>query len=189
VRIPTPRILASAWFCVAILLGSGITQAAQPAADSVQAVIDRTLIRELLDQYGVVHDLGSAEEYADLFADDGEIVAGPGTVKGRQALMAQARRDHERFNKETGADGKPTSIMRHLISNAQISVTGPDSAIGTCYVTTVVKKGAVGPAILSVSRYSDRYSKKDGRWRIQRREIVLEFGNAELARELGFTSR
>lgn len=187
-RIPTRRIFLPA-LAAAILLDSGIASTAQPvAADSLQAIADRTLIRELMDQYGLVHDLGSAEEYADLFADDGEIVAGGGPVlvKGRDALIAQAHRDHERFDKEPGADGKPTSIMRHLISNAQISLTGPDTAIGTCYVTTIVKKGAVGPAILSVSRYSDRYTKRAGRWRIQRREIALEFGNAELAKELGF---
>jgi SnoaL-like domain len=186
-KIPTRRISLPLALSAAILLGCGMATAAQPAADSLQAIADRTLIRELMDQYGIVHDIGTAEEYADLFADDGEIAAGGRVlVKGRAALVAQAKRDHERFDKETGADGKPTSIMRHLISNAQISITGPDTATGTCYVTTVVKKGAVGPAILSVSRYSDQYTKKAGQWRIQHREIVLEFGNAELAKELGF---
>jgi hypothetical protein len=188
-RIPTRRIFGPVTL-LAALLGCGITLAAQPAADAVQSVIDRTLIRELMDTYGVVHDMGTPEEYADLFADDGEIATGgPANIKGRQALVAQARRDHERFDLEKGADGRPTSIMRHLISNAQITLTGPNTANGTCYVTTVVKKGPVGPAILSISRYLDSYTKKDGRWRIQRREIKLEFGNSELAKELGFTSR
>ena len=33
-------------------------------------------------------------------------------------------------------------------------------------MTTVVRKGDVGPAILSISRYVDRYVKADGQWRI-----------------------
>ena len=70
------------------------------AADSMQAIADRTLIRELMDRYGIVHDSG--------------------------------------------------------ISNAQITITGAGTATGTCYVTTVVKKGDVGPSILSISRYTDR---------------------------------
>jgi SnoaL-like domain len=190
VRIPTRRIYLPAALFTALLLACSGIPAAQPAADTVQAIVDRALIRELMDQYGLVHDLGTPEEYADLFADDGELATGgPATIKGRQALLAQARRDHERFDVEQGADGKPTSIMRHLIGNAQITLTGPNTANGVCYVTTVVKKGAVGPAILSISRYLDSYTKKDGRWRIQRREIKLEFGNSELARELGFTNR
>ena len=119
------------------------------AADSMQAIADRTLIRELMDRYGIVHDSGTPEEYANLFTADGEIAVasgGPAIVKGREALIAQARRDHERFGNEPAANGKTTSIMRHLISNAQITITGAGTATGTCYVTTVVKKGDVGPS-------------------------------------------
>jgi hypothetical protein len=163
-----------------------------PAADSLQAIAERTLIRELMDRYGIVHDSGTPEQYADLFTADGEIAVAPGApaiVKGRDALIAQARRDHERFGNEPTANGGTTSIMRHLISNSEITLAGEDTATGTCYVTTVVKKGDVGPAILSISRYTDRYAKQNGEWRIQRREITLEFGNQELGKQLGFGGR
>ena len=166
--------------------------AAIVAADSMQAIADRTLIRELMDRYGIVHDSGTPEEYADLLTADGEIAVasgGPAIVKGREALMAQARRDHERFGNEPAANGKTTSIMRHLISNAQITITGPGTATGTCYVTTVVKKGDLGPSILSISRYTDRYVKRTEEWRIQRREITIEFGNSSLGKQLGFIQR
>jgi hypothetical protein len=159
------------------------------SADAIQDIVDKTLIRELMDRYAIVHDSGTAEEYAELFTADGEIAVAPGgpaIVKGRQALIAQARRDHERFGNEPAANGKTTSIMRHLISNAQIQITGPGTARGTCYVTTVVKKGDVGPSILSVSRYTDRYVKQNEEWRIQRREITIEFGNGALGKQLGF---
>ena len=180
-KIPTPRILVALLFLAAPF---GLQ-----AADSIQDVVDRTLIRELMDRYGVVHDSGSPEEYADLFTADGEIAVaagGPAIVKGREALMAQARSDHERFGKEPTANGGTTSIMRHLISNAQITLTGADTATGMCYVTTVVKKGDVGPVILGISRYTDTYAKQNGQWRIKRREITTEFGNGELAKQLGF---
>jgi hypothetical protein len=183
-KIPTSRNIA-----ILLLLAA---PALLHAADSLQAIADRTLIRELMDRYGIVHDSGTPEEYADLFTPDGEIAVAPGApaiVKGRQALMAQARKDHERFSNEPAANGKTTSIMRHLISNTQITLTGADTATGTCYVTTVVKKGDVGPAILSISRYTDRYAKQNGAWRIQRREITIEFGNGELGKQLGFGSR
>ena len=183
-QIPMTKI-----FLALLLL---VPVAGLPAADSMQTIADRTLIRELLDRYGVVHDIGSPEDYADVFTDDGEIAVvagGPAVVKGREALMAQARRDHERFGTEPAANGKTTSIMRHLISNSQITMTGADSATGTCYVTTVVKKGDIGPAILSISRYTDRYARQKGEWRIQRREITIEFGNGELGKQLGFGGR
>lgn len=183
-KIPIMRISLPLLFLAA--------SSALMAADPMQTIADRLLIRELLDRYALVHDSGTPEEYADLFTADGEIAVaagGPAIVKGRQALIAQARRDHERFGNEPSADGKTTSIMRHLISNAQITITGPATATGICYVTTVVKKGDVGPSILSISRYTDRYAKQDdGEWRIQRREITTEFGNAALGRQLGFGS-
>ena len=173
----------------ALLLGvAACTSSVSPADTALQQIADRTLIRELMDRYGSVHDSGTPEEYADLFSPDGEIAigGGPVLVKGRDGLLAQAQRDHDRYG-ETDAEGRWTSIMRHLISNAQIALTGDATAEGTCYVTTVVKKGDVGPAILSISRYVDRYVKTDGQWRIERREIFLEFGNAELAAQMGFT--
>src|SRR5512139_2618168 len=103
--------------------------------------------------------------------------------------MAQARRDHERFGNEPAAGGRTTSIMRHLISNAQITLTGRNTATGNCYVTTVVKKGDIGPAILSISRYTDRYLKQGGQGRIERRQITIEEGNGELGKQLGFGGR
>lgn len=184
VRMPAVAVL----LCAATF--TAWSAAPAPAPDSVQAIVERTLIRELMDRYGIVHDMGTPEQYADLFTAEGEIATGtgPAMVKGREALMAQARRDHERYT-ETGPDGKTSSIMRHLISNAEITLTGADTATGTCYVTTMVKKGTVGPAVLSISRYVDRYVKAAGQWRIQRREIYLEFGNAELASQMGFGRR
>lgn len=171
-----------------LLCSIGSAWAAAPASldPAVQKVIDRTLIRELMDLYGTVHDVGTPEQYADLFTADGEIASGGRVmVKGREALMAQAVRDHERYT-ETDAQGRKSSIMRHLISNAQVTITGADTAEGTCYVTTVVRKGNVGPAILSISRYVDRYVKTNGEWRIKHRQILLEFGNGELAASMGF---
>lgn len=172
----------------ALMLGIvACTPSVPPADTALRQIADRTLIRELMDRYGTVHDSGTPEQYADIFTPDGEIAVGGGPVlvKGREALMEQARRDHDRFG-ETDANGRWTSIMRHLISNAQITLTGDTTAEGTCYVTTVVRKGDVGPAILSISRYVDRYVKAGGEWRIERREIFLEFGNDELAVEMGF---
>lgn len=180
-------LLRSVW--AAALLGlAACTSNVPPADTALQQIAERTLIRELMDRYGTVHDSGTPEEYADLFTPDGEIAVGGGPVlvKGREALMAQARRDHDRFG-ETDANGNWTSIMRHLIGNAEIRLTGDTTAEGTCYVTTVVKKGNLGPEILSISRYVDRYVKAGGQWRIERREIFLEFGNSELAAQMGFT--
>lgn len=149
---------------------------------------ERFKITELMDRYGVIHDYGTPEEYADLFTEDGEIgtPGKPPLVKGRAALIGQAVRDHEKYSAPTGPNGELESIMRHIISNRIVNLTGPDTAEGSCYVITLVRDGENGPAVMSFSRYVDRYRKQDGEWKIERRDIVRGFGNAEIAKRHGF---
>lgn len=159
----------------ALLLASG-------AAVSSEAE-DRFLIAELMDRYGYVHDFGTPEEYADLFTPDGQI----GTrIKGREALIAQAQRDHERFSAPPGPDGKVSSIMRHIISNRVVKLTGADTAEGSCYVITMINDKEAGPLVMSMSRYVDRYARTKDGWKIAHRDIILETGNQEIGRRFGF---
>ena len=78
-EIPISRI-----FAVLLLLAAPVML---PGADSRQTIADRTLIRELMDRYGIVHDSGTPEEYADLFSADGEIAV----VAGGPAILSIAR--------------------------------------------------------------------------------------------------
>jgi hypothetical protein len=165
---------------VLMLAASLLLTSATVAASEVE---DRFLIMELQDRYGVVHDFGTPEEYADLFTADGTI----GTrTKGREALIGQAKRDHEKYSAPPGPDGKVSSIMRHIISNRIVKLTGPDTAEGSCYVITVINDKADGPLVMSLSRYVDRYARTKDGWRIAHRDIVLESGNREIGKRFGF---
>lgn len=171
-------------------LGVAIAGLSLLAATAARAddTSNRVLIAELMDRYGVVHDFGTPEEYADLFTNDGEIAVGngPPIVKGREALIAQARRDQERFGAAPAADGTRSSIMRHIITNRIVKRVGRNDAEGSSYVITLINDKEAGPQILSFSRYEDRYRKERGVWRIAHRAIITESGNAELGRKLGF---
>lgn len=149
---------------------------------------DRLAILELMDRYGVVHDFGSPEEYADLFTDDGEIAigGGPTVAKGRAELIAQGQRDHERFGAPPDKDGNVSSIMRHVISNRVVKLTGKASAEGSSYVLTLINDRNAGLQVLGQSRYQDRYAKVKGEWRIAHRAIFTEAGNEEVAKKYGF---
>jgi SnoaL-like protein len=152
-------------------------------ASSASDAEDRFLIMELMDRYGFVHDFGTPEEYAALFTADGTI----GTrTRGRDALIAQARSDHERYSAPPGPDGKASSIMRHIISNRVVKLTGADTAEGSCYVITLINDKTEGPLVMSMSRYEDRYARTRDGWRIAHRDIVLETGNREIGKRFGF---
>lgn len=149
---------------------------------------DRLQIYELMDRYGVVHDFGTPEEYAALFTQDAEIAvgAGPPVVKGHDALVAMAARDHQRFGGGKTADGKSALIMRHVVSNRMVELTGKDAARGSCYVTTLIKTPDNGLALLSIGRYEDEYVRREGAWRIARRRILLDMDDQKLGKQLGF---
>jgi len=179
-RVPFTTFAAVALFAAGLALPSAAS-AASPAEDRFE-------IMELMDRYGVVHDFGSPEEYADLFAPDGEmaIFGTPVVITGREGLMAQAKRDHEKYVAPTGPNGENVSFMRHIITNKVAKLTGENTAEGSSYVTTMIHDGDNGPVLLSFARYLDRYVKLGGEWKIARRDIELEFGNKELGQRLGF---
>ena len=149
---------------------------------------DRLQIYELMDRYGVVHDFGTPEDYAGLFTPDAEISigAGPPVVKGHDALVAMAARDHQRFGGPATADGKAALIMRHVISNRMVELVGKDAARGSSYVTTLIKTPDNGLAVLSIGRYQDEYVRQGGAWRISKRRILLDIGDQKLAKQFGF---
>ncbi len=68
-----------------------------PAAMAASEAEERFLIMELMDRYGIVHDFGTPEEFASVFTDDAVIQSGGRQVRGRDALIALAKRDEERY--------------------------------------------------------------------------------------------
>jgi hypothetical protein len=167
------------------LAAVSLTMGAGAQALAASPVEERTLIMELMDRYGVVHDFGSPAEFAALFTDDATIVSGGSTVaQGREALLKQAQQDHDKFGTFEGPGGRKSSIMRHVVTNRLVKLTGRNTAEGSSYVITLINDRATGPQVFSMSRYVDRYRKVKGEWRIQHRDIIGESGNPEIARKL-----
>jgi 3-phenylpropionate/cinnamic acid dioxygenase small subunit len=119
--------------------------------------------------YAVTVDTGRYDEFAALFADDGELAVTRGTFKGPAAIKAAME----------GRD--PAVITRHVMTNVLVTVESPSAASGTAYLTLYKgappagKKVVAGAAAQSVGQYHDRYVKTAHGWRIARREVVWQF--------------
>ena|ERR1700733_3352557 len=143
--------------------------------------LDRFRITELMYKYALFHNLTEPEEYAALFTKDGEF----GTAKGRDALIALAKKDRETFNPGAAGGKRSFMVMRTIITNPLVTLHSDGTADGICYVQIVVQKTGVGPQILAQGRYEDKYRKEDGAWRIAHRDVFLDMTNMALAKEVG----
>ena len=116
-------------------------------------------IRQLFVDYSRHLDAGDVEAYADLFADDGEILLGPiGRAKGRAEIVALMTKVKERA----------ATASFHLVTNPVVRLDG-DRATGEV-LWTVIKPDAAGKLEVAMfGRHLDELVRERGRWRIAKR--------------------
>ena len=116
---------------------------------------DRDAIRDLYARYCHCVDGGAAEEWAQLFTDDGRFLTGGDPLVGREALRAFAA-------------ALPAGTMHHLVTDLAIDVEGDRAA---CRSSVLVMANG---AIMIAGRSSDELQRVDGSWRIANRDFVAD---------------
>jgi uncharacterized protein (TIGR02246 family) len=109
---------------------------------------DREAIRDLFARYALYIDSGRADEFANLFTEDGRFVTGIGDpLVGRDALRAFA-------------GSVPAGMMHHLFTDHVIDIDG-DTA--HCEMSSIVTaKGQIS----LVAHTHDDLRRVDGAWKI-----------------------
>ncbi|HET6811402.1 MAG TPA: nuclear transport factor 2 family protein [Acidimicrobiales bacterium] len=121
---------------------------------------DLEAIRQLFVDYGHHLDRGDLDAYAELFAEDGELLLGPmGRARGRAEIR-------ELMGRATAASA---GRSWHLITNPIIELDGDRARSEVMW--SVVVRGEDEKAVLSMlGRHRDVLVRRDGRWQFQRRE-------------------
>ncbi len=126
---------------------------------------DRIEIMELASRYNHAIDHRRAEEWADVFTDDGKFVAyGEVRAQGREQLVAY-------IHKAAAAGHK----SRHWTSNAVIGGDG-DNAQLKLYVMAIDISEGIHPYIMG--EYDDALVKVGGRWKFKVRNVTLCAGKS-----------
>ena len=81
--------------------------------DTLQQLVDRSEIADLVHRLGVVLDEGSFDDLQTLLAEDATVRTQGGTALGRNAVIAQARRNHP-----------PDQPIQHVITNILVDLDG-----------------------------------------------------------------
>jgi uncharacterized protein (TIGR02246 family) len=121
-------------------------------------------IRQLFVDYGRHLDAGDVHAYADLFADDGEVLLGPiGRAKGRAAIVELMTKVKERV----------AGPSYHLITSPVIRLDGDRATSEVQW--TVIRPGADGKLEVAMfGRHHDELVRERGRWRLLKRRGTID---------------
>ena len=133
---------------------------------SLGYVQDRLAIEDLFVRYTTALDRGDVETLVDCFTPDGSLDSpAVGSHAGHAAIRAFA----ERF----AAFNRRGAQLRHVISNLAVEIDG-ERARATCYLLNILTRDGES-RLLAPGRYEcDLVKSADGRWRFQRRVVILD---------------
>ena len=141
--------------------------------ERLRKVEDTLEIQRIVNDYGRFLDEGDFESFAELFAENGEILLGPmARAKGR----AEVRRAME------AAVPGPYGASFHIIGTPMVELAG-DSATSEVMWTVVRRRDDGTPLVSMIGRHRDDLVREAGRWRIQRRRGFVDIPSAVPERE------
>ncbi len=142
---------------------------------TVEELLEIEQIRALRDAYSACLDGRDAAALAELFCADA-VCEFPdrlgGDRIGRDAILGE-------FTTLVAALGEPSGAV-HVVTNPWITLTGPDTARGSCYLIDLrgSEPAAAQSPVLLIGRYEDEYRKVDGRWRFARIRMPMLWSDA-----------
>ncbi len=141
-------------------------------SDAVRQLVDRAAIQEVMQKYVWSVDALDADGYVSVFTEDA-VVDSNGVIHKGHAEIRKVVTDLLARQAANRAEGKPPGNLYHVISNERISFTSPTEALYQSYWQTM-RKGTDNRYIAGgFGRSEDRLVKRDGKWRIQSRKLVV----------------
>ena len=139
---------------------------------TMQEMQDRVEIRELTDVFANLADTKEVEKQVELFLPDGKLEFQIGfdgeinNIVGREALL-------EAFRGTVG----PAKNVYHLNGQQTLTSYSGDEAEGIAYCQATLVNEVDGKDVTTTNyvRYTDHYSKVDGKWYIRQRRTTFLF--------------
>lgn len=120
---------------------------------------DRAELTDLVHELAATLDEHRFDDLSALFAGDAHISTPGGAAEGREALVAQARRNHERYSR-----------TQHHLTTVRITPDGDEADVRANAVAYLVREGP-GPALTLGAVYRWRARRVPEGWQFARMEI------------------
>lgn len=150
--------------CLALMLDS------VSRADEVNAatLVDRLQIQDLITRYYNNFGRENAENFADFYADDAELILGERHFKGRDGIM-------QAYGRAPGQAPRPPPPARYsfivTIGNPLIVVHGQTATAQLVFTEYVIEKQGDPVKVITQGKEYGTFVKADGHWRYKTRQI------------------
>jgi uncharacterized protein (TIGR02246 family) len=138
------------------------------AVARLRALEDAQEIRQLFIDYKTALNGKNFAAYADLFARDGEFIAGEIRARGRAGIQKLVE---DMLGSLLGAE--PGQDF-HVVANPQIQLESEDRARAQVMWLYVVRGDQDEPAAAKIGHYDDVLVREDGRWRFLSRSAPTD---------------
>ncbi len=136
--------------------------------ERLQRLEDMAAIQQLFIDYGAHLDAHDFEAYANLFAEDAEVLLGPmGRAKGRDNIKTMME----------GTVGGSGGSSFHLIGNPIVDLNG-DTATSRVTWTVIQRDSSGRPQLGMLGHHRDQLVRRDGRWYFLRRAGYVDIPSA-----------
>jgi len=134
---------------------------------------DYIALSRLVTEHATRNDSGHADTIYELYADDGELDIGTGTLHGHDAIREWGRKL---------VNAPPWRIIRHAASNMRFVYDGPDAAEGITILTVFMVAGSNAATTLpwNVGEDHDRFVRTPDGWRFASRHWVNLFSRGDV---------
>jgi hypothetical protein len=163
---PLARVLLGALSvaCLALTMASG----ARAEEVTAETLVDRLQIHDLITHYYNNFGRENAENFADFYAEDAELILGDRRFKGRDGIM-------QAYGRAPGQAPRPQPPPRYsfivAIDNPLIVVHGATATAQLVFTEYVVEKQGDPVQVITQGKEYSTFVKVDGRWRYKTRQI------------------
>jgi len=135
---------------------------------TAQTLVDRLQIQDLITRYYNNFGRQNAENFADFYAEDAELILGERRFKGRDGIM-------EAYGRAPGQAPRPAPPPRYsfivAVDNPLIVVHGDTATAQLVYTEYVIEKQGDPVQVITQGKEYSTFVKVDGRWRYKTRQI------------------
>jgi len=129
--------------------------------NDLNALADKDAIRELLARYCFLLDGFRLNEFAALFAADGQWISRNGQATGPEAI--------ERLLRGLVPEPAPGRRRKHFTANIIIELAGDHATVASNFL--VVRDSETGPAIAVAGTYDDTVVRTPEGWKFKSRRL------------------